>query len=84
MTACLWCKATFDPRRGGSPQRFCCPKHRTMFWAGARHWAERAVGCGVLTVADLQSGAMAPCTALASASSAAPVVDDAIKADTRH
>ena len=28
---CLWCEGEFEPRKGGSPQRFCNPKHRDAF-----------------------------------------------------
>jgi hypothetical protein len=26
--ACLWCASSFEPRRGGSPQRFCLSPRR--------------------------------------------------------
>ena len=29
--ACLWCDTEFEPRKGGSPQRFCDPKDRDAF-----------------------------------------------------
>jgi hypothetical protein len=59
---CLWCQADFEPRRGGSPQRFCCSDHRARFWAAARQWAERAVTAGVLTVHELRKGPAEACT----------------------
>jgi hypothetical protein len=60
--ACLWCESSFEPRRGGSPQRFCAPKCRTAFWTALRRWAERAVAADTLTIADLKSGVAAACT----------------------
>jgi hypothetical protein len=70
---CLWCQADFEPRRGGSPQRFCCADHRSMFWAAARHWAERAVMAGVLTVEELRNGPTEACTLLPGAKGATAV-----------
>jgi hypothetical protein len=55
-TKCLWCNNRFTPRRGGSPQRFCSAKHRSMFWSALRRWGERAVAAGILTVADIRNG----------------------------
>src|SRR5436305_8903667 len=46
--ACLWCDTAFEPRKAGSPQRFCSSKCRDEFhWAG-RRYAERAVLGGLL------------------------------------
>jgi MarR family len=49
---CSWCGQDFPPRRGGSPQRFCSAKHRSLFWAALRRWRERAVAAGLLTAAN--------------------------------
>jgi hypothetical protein len=52
---CIWCGKEFVRRHsGGSAQKFCRPEHRNAFWATARRWAERAIGAGVMTVADLR------------------------------
>ena len=59
QTCCLWCGERLTPRRGGSPKRFCCARHRLMFWNAARRWAERAVTAGILTVGDPKKGAPA-------------------------
>jgi hypothetical protein len=61
---CPWCERPFEPRRGGSRQRFCCPGHRSKFHTKARLWAERAISAGILTIPDLQKGAGEPCTLL--------------------
>jgi hypothetical protein len=53
---CLWCGEGFAPRRGGSPRRFCCPRHRSAFHGAARRWAEKAVADGMLSVSDLRNG----------------------------
>jgi hypothetical protein len=55
MAECRWCTRTFEPRRGGSAGRFCCARHRALFWAACRRWAERAVTLGLLSVADLKA-----------------------------
>ena len=52
--ACLWCGIEFEPRKGGSPQRFCCPEHRDAFHSAGRRFAERAVLSVHLTVAELR------------------------------
>jgi hypothetical protein len=70
---CLWCQAEFQPRRGASPQRFCCAGHRSMFWAAARRSAERAVTAGVLTVQELRDGPTEACTLLPGAKGATAV-----------
>lgn len=54
MTRCLWCGQSFEPRKGGKPQRFCGPTHRRLFHIMARRWAERAVDLGLLTADDLR------------------------------
>lgn len=63
MAECRWCTRTFEPRRGGNAGRFCCARHRTLFWAACRRWAERAVTLGLLSVADLKADPAA-CTPL--------------------
>jgi len=60
--ACLWCERSFEPRRGGSPQRFCGRGCRTAFWTGLRRWGERAVAAGILTIVDIKDGDPAACT----------------------
>jgi hypothetical protein len=54
--ACLWCETAFEPRKAGSPQRFCTSKCREEFHSAGRRYAERAVLGGLLTVADLRNG----------------------------
>ena len=61
---CLWCEGEFEPRKGGSPQRFCNPKHRAAFHSAGRRYAEHAVLSGQLTVADLRNGSPEACTLL--------------------
>ena len=51
---CLWCDSGFEPRKGGSPQRFCNSKCRDAFHSAGRRWAEMAVSSGLLTAADLR------------------------------
>ena len=60
--ACLWCDTAFKPRKGGSPQRFCDPKHRDAFHSAGRRFAELAVLSGLLTAADLRNGPAEACT----------------------
>ena len=60
--ACLWCDTEFEPRKGGSPQRFCDPKHRDAFHSAGRRFAEDAVLIGLLTAADLRNGSAEACT----------------------
>lgn len=43
---------------------FCASSCRTAFHTAARHWAERAVASGILTIAELRSGDPAACTLL--------------------
>ena len=52
-SACWWCGTEFNPRNGGSPQRFCKTKCRDAFHSAGRRWAEMAVLSGVITVGDL-------------------------------
>ncbi len=52
---CRWCTKTFEPRRGGSAGRFCCARHRALFWTACRKWAERAVSLGLVSIADLKA-----------------------------
>ena len=40
---CLWCDGDFEPRKVGSPQRFCHPKHRDAFHSAGP--AGRSVPC---------------------------------------
>jgi hypothetical protein len=61
---CLWCEGEFEPRKGGSPQRFCNSKHRDAFHSAGRRYAEHAVLNGQLTVADLRNGPAEACTLL--------------------
>ena len=61
---CLWCEGEFEPRKGGSPQRFCNPKHRDAFHSAGRRYAEHAVLSGILTAADLRNGSAEACTLL--------------------
>jgi hypothetical protein len=59
---CEWCQRPFQPRRGGSPQRFCRSKFRTAFWAALRRWGERDVAA--------QRAAVGACSATGASSSA--------------
>ena len=59
---CLWCETEFEPRKGGSPQRFCKSKCRDAFHTVGRRWAEMAVLSGRLTVAELRNGPTEACT----------------------
>ena len=60
--ACLWCDTGFEPRKdGGAPQRFCQPKCRDAFHSAGRRFAQNAVLTGLLTVAVLRNGSLAPC-----------------------
>src|SRR6516162_3267583 len=70
---CEWCEQPFEPRRGGSRQRFCGPKCRSAFWSGLRQWGERAVVAGIVTIGDIRNGAAAACTLLPRGISTAPV-----------
>jgi hypothetical protein len=60
--ACLWCETEFEPRKGGSPQRFCNSKCRDAFHSAGRRFAEHAVLSGLLTAADLRNGPAEACT----------------------
>ena len=61
-TKCSWCGQDLQPRRGGSPQRFCSAEHRSLFWSALRRWGERAVAAGILTITDIRNGDPAACT----------------------
>src|SRR5438105_3342248 len=76
--ACLWCDTEFEPRKGGSPQRFCDPKHRDAFHSAGRRFAEHAVLGGLLTAADLRNGPAEACTLRAGqeGQSDAPAIGD--------
>ena len=55
LDACLWCDQPIEPRlSGGSPRKFCSPRHRTAFHSAARRWAERKIAAGILTIAELR------------------------------
>jgi hypothetical protein len=58
---CLWCGDEFEPRRGGSPQRFCPPKYRDALYLARRRWAGRTVISGHLTVAELWGDPLEAC-----------------------
>jgi hypothetical protein len=60
--ACLWCGKGFRPQWRGSPQVFCATACRSAFHTASRRWAESAVACGALTVADLRNGDSQACT----------------------
>src|SRR5438309_10872328 len=62
--ACLWCDTAFEPRKAGSPQRFCTSKCREEFHSAGRRYAERAVLGGLLTAADLRNGSPEACMLL--------------------
>jgi RecA-family ATPase len=47
---CSWCEQDIQPRRGGSPQRFCSAQHRSLFWSALRRWGEQAIAAGILTI----------------------------------
>ena len=55
--ACLWCGLSFEPRRGGSQQKYCRPGCRAAYHKAARLWCERAIAAEHLTVQDLRDGA---------------------------
>jgi len=59
---CSWCGQELQLRRGGSPQRFCSTKHRSLFWSTLRRWGARAVAAGILTIADIRNGDPEACT----------------------
>jgi len=68
---CSWCGQELQLRRGGSPQRFCSTKHRSLFWS-LRRWGARAVAAGILTIADIRNGDPAACTLPGAPTSSAP------------
>src|SRR6266481_7623004 len=59
---CSWCGQELQLRRGGSPQRFCSTKHRSLFWSTLRRWGARAVAAGIVTIADIRNGDPTACT----------------------
>jgi hypothetical protein len=61
MAECRWCTRNFELGRGGSAGRFCCSRHRVLFWGACRRWAEPAVTLGLMSIADLKAAATA-CT----------------------
>lgn len=79
---CSWCGQDLQPRRGGSPQRFCSAEHRSLFWSALRRWGERAVAAGILTIADIRNGDPAACTLLLKATLPAPIDDAARRSPT--
>lgn len=78
---CPWCGRPFRARRGGSAQRFCRAKCRTMFWSALRHWGERAVAGGFLTVDAIKNGNPAACTPLPGTISPVIVPEEGDKQD---
>jgi hypothetical protein len=64
MTGSRCFDTAFEPRKAGSPQRFCSSKCRDEFHSAGRRYAERAVLGGLLTVADLRNGPAEACTLL--------------------
>ena len=60
-TSCRWCGRPFRARQGGSPQRFCGARCRTMFWSALRRWGERAVAGGFVTIDAIKNGDPAAC-----------------------
>jgi hypothetical protein len=59
---CRWCGADFAPRRGGSPQTFCCAACRHGYHKAARLQCEREIAAGRLTVEAIRNGAAAAYT----------------------
>ena len=53
---CAWCASHFNPRRGGSPQRFCSVRRRTAFWSALRRSAERPLVAGTVSIDALRNG----------------------------
>jgi hypothetical protein len=43
ISTCGWCGGSFNPRRGGSVQRFCRPACRTAFHTAARQEAAQSI-----------------------------------------
>jgi hypothetical protein len=72
-STCLWCGHSFEGHRGGSPQRFCSAQHRNEFWSSLRHWGERAVASGILTVDHIRNVNVPACTLLPGAAHPVPV-----------
>lgn len=61
---CSWCDRSFSPRKGtgGSPQHFCGAPCRRAFHSAARHYVQKAIAEGRLTLADLRTLAHADLT----------------------
>jgi hypothetical protein len=55
ISECLWCGKALRSRRGGSAARFCCARHRLLYWAACREWCDRAIALGILTAEDLKA-----------------------------
>lgn len=53
---CRWCNEWFKRRRGGSPQSFCCRRHRQAYHTQCRRFAEQALESGLITIEDLKRG----------------------------
>jgi endogenous inhibitor of DNA gyrase (YacG/DUF329 family) len=75
-TSCPWCERPFRARQGGSPQRFCRARCRTMFWSALRRWGERAVAAGFLTIDAVKNGDPAACMLRGGVMSPSPVPED--------
>lgn len=60
-TTCRWCGRAFAPRGSGKAQHFCRPACRRALDAAGRRYVAEALGSGVLTIADLESGPAATC-----------------------
>ena len=59
---CAWCEGTFTPKTVGAHQkRFCSVRCKGHYHAAARKWVQRAIGAGLLCIADLKA-AQASCT----------------------
>lgn len=80
---CLWCDRPYQPRRHGSPQRFCGAGCRTAFWSALRRWGERAIEAGILTVADVRDGDPEACTLVSRATLPTPM-DDVPRVQRRY
>ena len=65
MTAiaeCLWCGASFSPRKAGPHwKRFCSAKCKDHYHTALRRWAQREADEGRVAVTDLKA-AVSSCT----------------------
>jgi hypothetical protein len=68
-SSCLWCGVGFNPRRGGTAQRFCSKLCRSAFHRACRVLAVRAVFDGFLPVEALKNASPAAYTLLSGAKS---------------